>query len=121
MAGFLIISKGTEFLRVPIGCLVYVASDGNYSKVFTADGASTLVSFQLGQIEGLISGQQAGGGGTLIRVGKQLIINTDYVHRIDIAELEIVMSDCRSFSATLSASRAALQALREYLEKQQKQ
>lgn len=104
---------------MPTGRLVYVSSDGNYSQVFTADGTSTLVSFQLGQIEELIKRQQAGGEGTLLRVGKQLIINTDYVHKIDLAELRLVMSDCRGFSAGLTASRAALQALREYLEKQQ--
>lgn len=95
-----------------------MSSDGNYSEVFTADGASTLVSFQLGQVEELIKRQQAGGDGTLLRVGKQLIINTDYVHKIDLSELRLVMSDCQGFSARLTASRAALQALRDYLEKQ---
>ena len=34
----IVISKGTEFLRVPSDRLMYVSSDGNYSNVVTLDG-----------------------------------------------------------------------------------
>lgn len=51
----LLISKGTEFLRVPLDRLMYISSDGNYSNVVTLDGRSALVSMQLGQ-EGSVLG-----------------------------------------------------------------
>lgn len=53
----IVISKGTEFLRVPSDRLMYISSDGNYSNVVTLDGERRLVSLQLGQIEDLIGDQ----------------------------------------------------------------
>ena len=34
----IIISKGTELLRIPADCLMYISSDGNYSNVITTGG-----------------------------------------------------------------------------------
>ena len=48
MAKRIIISKGTELVRVPADCLMYVSSEGNYSNVVTSDGRSRLVTYQLG-------------------------------------------------------------------------
>ena len=50
MSKFIILSKGTELLRIPADRLVYVAADGNYSTVVTQDNRKTMVSLQLGQI-----------------------------------------------------------------------
>ena len=52
----IIISKGTELLRIPADRLVYISADGNYSDVVTQDNRKTMVSLQLGQIEDLIGG-----------------------------------------------------------------
>ena len=49
MAKRIIISKGTELVRVPADSLMYVSSEGNYSNVVTSDGRSRLVTYQLGR------------------------------------------------------------------------
>ena len=57
MPTHLVISKGTELLRVPLNSLMYISADGNYSIVVTKDSHKTLMSIQLGQIEALMAKQ----------------------------------------------------------------
>ena len=115
-ATHIIISKGTEFLRIPADHLVFISADGNYSNVVTRDGKSALVSFQLGQVEDLIADQLGDGGGQFIRLGRGLIINIHFVYRIDIATQQLVLSDCNGCYHELSASREVLIKLKAYME-----
>lgn len=112
----IVISKGTELLRVPQDRLMYVSSDGNYSNVFTADGRSRLICLQLGQIEDLIGDQLGDDGGNFLRLGRSLIINTDYLYLIDIAKQQLVLSDCKGSWHELTASREVLTKLKAYIE-----
>lgn len=114
--GIIVISKGTELLRVPAGRLVYVSADGNYSHVVTQDNRKQLVSFQLGQIEDLIGLQLGDAGNNFIRLGRGLIINQDFVYSIDIAKQKLVLSDCNGCCHELSASREVLTKLKAYID-----
>lgn len=116
MERVIVISKGTELLRVPAGRLVYISADGNYSNVVTLDNRSSLVAFQLGQIEDMIADQLGDAGGNFIRLGRGLIINQDYVHFIDVAKQRLVLSDCGSCRHELSASKEVLAKLKAYIE-----
>ena len=117
MPTHLVISKGTELLRVPLASLMYVSADGNYSLVVTKDSHKTLMSLQLGQIEALISEQLGSSGSVFIRAGRGLIINTDYINYIDISKQLLVLSDCEGSCHELSASREVLVKLKEYVER----
>ena len=112
----IVISKGTEFLRIPSDRLMYVSSDGNYSNVVTLDGEKRLVSLQLGQIEDLIGDQLGDHGGNFLRLGRSLIINVDYIYLIDIAKQQLILSDCAGSKHDLSASREVLIKLKAYME-----
>lgn len=116
MSRRIIISKGAELLCVPSDCLMYISSEGNYSNVVCQDGRPKLVSMQLGQIEDIIAEQMGDGGGNLIRLGRSLIINTDFIYSIDISKQSLVLSDCRGSSHELSASREVLIKLKAYIE-----
>jgi DNA-binding LytR/AlgR family response regulator len=112
----IIISKGTEFLRVPQDKLVYISSEGNYSNVVTVDNRQRLVTYQLGQLEGMI-GEQLGSNDTnFLRIGRSLIINIDYIYLIDISKQQLVLSDCAGCYHELSASREVLIKLKAYME-----
>lgn len=111
-----VISAGTELLRVPAARLVYIEADGNYSHVVTQDGHRKMVSFQLGQLEDLIADQLGEAGGHFVRLGRKLIINTDYLYSIDISRQSVVLSDCRQFRKELSASREVLARLKAYVD-----
>lgn len=112
----IVISKGTELLRVPASRLMYISSDGNYSHVVTQDGKERLVSLQLGQIEDIIGDQLGDTGGNFLRLGRGLIINTDYIYLIDVARQQLILSDCAGSWHELSASREVLVKLKAYVE-----
>ena len=112
----LVISRGTEQLRVPAERLIYIAADGNYSYVVTQDGRKAMVSFQLGQIEDMIDEQLGEAGSRFSRMGRGLIINMDYVYSIDISKQTVVLSDCLHFRHELSASREVLIKLKAYID-----
>ena len=112
----LIISKGTEMLSVPVERLVYISSDGNYSKVVTQDHRHRIVSYQLGQVASLIEEQIGDAASRFSRLGRCLIVNLDFVFFIDISKQVLILSDCLNFYEELSAPREALIKLKAYLE-----
>lgn len=112
----IIISKGTELLRVPADCLMYVEADGNYSTVVTTDGHRKLVTYQLGQIQDAINAQIDENESKFMRLGRGLIINRDYVYFVDIAKQELVLSDFHGNYYNLSASKEVLTKLKLYIE-----
>jgi len=119
MPGILVISKGTELLRVPTENLVYIKADGNYCHVHTRFGKEQMVSFQLGQIEDMIEDQLGKDGINFIRLGRGLIVNTDFVYFIDITRQCLVLSDCVSCffdGEDLKASRDVLIKLKAYID-----
>ena len=115
MSKTIVISKGTELFRIPADRLVYAKAEGNYSTVVTQDNRKTMVSLQLGQIEDLI-GDQIGEESNFIRLGRGLVINTDFIFSIDTTKQRIVLSDCHGCYHDLPASREALINFKAYLE-----
>lgn len=113
----IVITKGTELLRVPADRLMYVSSDGNYSNVVTQDGKSRLVCLQLGQLEDIIGKQAGDADNVFLRIGRSLIINTAYIYLIDISKQQLVLSDCCGSYHELSASREVLVKLKAFIEK----
>lgn len=116
MKKYLIISKGTELLRVPVEHLVYIQADGNYSHVVTRNGRKALVSFQLGQIEDIIEEQLGEGGDSFLRIGRGLIINSTFIYQIDIAKQHLILSDGDACYHELTASKEVLTKLKVWIE-----
>ena len=112
----IVISKGTELLRIPAHRLVYISADGNYSNVVTQDNRARIVSFQLGQLEDLIGDQLGDKGYNFVRLGRSLIINRDFIHWIDVSKQMIILSDCAGCYHELTASREVLIKLKAYLD-----
>jgi len=116
MKGFLTLSNSKEILHIPSDNIIYVAADGNYSKIVVANGNKCLVTMQLGDIEDKMNEQLGTDGRHLVRIGKSLIINMRYLFFINPAEKKLVLSDGKSVYISLSASKEALQKLKTYLE-----
>lgn len=109
-------STTSELLQVPAGAVAYVKAAGNYSSIITADGVEHVLTLQIGQIERRIAGMTEAGDRRFIRIGKSLIVNSDFISFINVTRQRLVLSDCRTFSHELSASREALKSLKEVLE-----
>ena len=116
MRRYIIISRGTELLRIPADSLMFVSSDGNYSNITTEDGRTKLVTIQLGQIEDILQEQLSDAESNFLRLGRSLIINTNYIYFIDISKQELILSNCKGSYHVLSASREVLIKLKAYME-----
>lgn len=111
MSKQLYISRGTETVYIPIDQVLYFEADGNYTSVVTRDGRERVFTYQLGEIAKIIQRLLGKDGFRLVRVGRSLIVNLEYVHVIDIAEQALVISDCAGRYYELSASQEALKEL----------
>jgi DNA-binding LytR/AlgR family response regulator len=118
MAKQLIISTANDLVQIAPEHIVYISSDGNYSTLVQADGEMRMVTYQLGQVEKMISDQLGKDAGKLfIRIGKSIIVNRSYVYYINVSRQKLTLSDIRTFSHTVSASKEALKQLKEEIEK----
>ena len=113
----LVISTSIDLVRIAPEKIVYIASDGNYSTLVQTDNEVRMLSYQLGQIEKMISSQLGSDNHIFIRIGKSLIINRLYIYYINIPKQKLIMSNISSFNHTVTASKEALKQLKELLEK----
>jgi DNA-binding LytR/AlgR family response regulator len=116
----LTISTSIDLVRIAPDRIVYISADGNYSRLVQADNEERVLSYQLGQIEKMISSQLGSEGNVFIRIGKSLIINRSYINYINIPKQKLVLSDVTSFSHSVTASKEALKELKELIEKEAK-
>lgn len=116
MKDVLLISKGSELVRVPLHNLVFIQASANYSELVTVNGKRTLVSFQLGQIEDLIEEQLGEDKGDFLRIGRGLIINSTYIFHIDVTRQKLVLSDGDRCWFELNASKEVLGKLKTWIE-----
>lgn len=109
----------TELIRIPSAAVVFITADGNYSAITVADGSEYVLTMQLGQIEKRIAEMVDDDDNRFIRIGKSLIVNREFITFINPARQKITLSDCRTFRRDVSASREALKALKELIEKEE--
>lgn len=115
----LIFTTTTEIVRVPADSVVFITADGNYSAITLADGETFVLTLQLGQIERRIAEMLDKDDHRFIRIGKSLIVNRDFIAFIHPVRQRMILSDCRNFRHEVSASKDALKALKELLEKEE--
>ena len=117
MQEYLVISTSVDLMRAASEDIVFISSDGNYSSFVFTYGESRVVTMQLGQVERLLAEQLPHSGANFIRIGKSLIINRTFISYINLTKQQLVLSDGRSTSHSLTASRDALKQLKELMEK----
>lgn len=117
MNRYLVFSTASEIVRVPADALVFVTADGNYSSITMVDGERYVLTLQLGQIEKHIAAMLESTDNRFIRIGKSLIVNRDFIAFINPQRQKMILSDCRTFRHEVSASKDALRALKELIEK----
>lgn len=115
----LVFTTSAEMVRLPSDCVVYVSADGNYSAVTTADGESYVLTLQLGQVERRIAEMLDKDDRRFIRIGKSLIVNRDFIAFIHPGRQKMTLSDGRTFRHEVTASKEALKALKEFLEREE--
>lgn len=119
MGKILLFITSTELIRVSTDAVVYIGADGNYSSIKTVDGNEYVLTQQLGQMEKRISEMVEHDDNRFIRIGKSLIVNREFITFINPARQKMILSDDRNFRFELSASKEALKALKDLIEKEE--
>ncbi|MDE6384041.1 MAG: LytTR family transcriptional regulator [Paramuribaculum sp.] len=114
----LVFNTTTEIVRIPFDAVVYIVAGGNYSTLYTIDAGEYVVTLQLGHVEDHLAECLSEADNRFIRIGKSLIVNRDFIVFIHPQRKKLVLSDCRTFHHELSASKDALKALKELIEKE---
>lgn len=117
---FLVISTTTDLVRIAPERIVFISSDGNYCNLVQTDNETRMLTFQLGQIENMIHDQLGTEGNPFIRLGRNLIINRDYIYYINVQNQKLILSDASRFTHTVSASKEGLKQIKELIEKEVK-
>lgn len=113
----LIISTVNELVRVKSERVVYINSDGNYSTMVLHDKSEHVFTMNLAHCQQLIEDQLGKEAETFIRLGKQLIINREYIFKINVNKQTLMMADMAlNHVFTLSASKEALRQLKIFME-----
>ena len=113
----IIISNTNELLRLKPERVVYIESDGNYSTMVLHDKTEHIFTMNLAHCQELIEQQMGKEAERFIRIGKQLIVNKEYIFKVNVNKQQLIMSDMALNQAfTLSASKEALKQLKTYLE-----
>lgn len=113
----IVISTMNELVRVCPERIVYIGSDGNYSTMVLHDKTEQVFSFNLSHFQQIIEKQMKEEAALFIRIGKSLIINREYIYKINISRQLLVLADMKiEHTFALSASKEALRQLKQLLE-----
>lgn len=117
MEDYLIISNTTFLLRVAAQQIAYICSDGSYSVLKLVDGDEYTFSFNLAVFEKKIVGQLPDSAHLFARIGRNYIINSQYIFSINtnIAEL-ILYNHGFKEKFTLHVSKEPLKQLKTILD-----
>lgn len=118
----IVISNTNELVRVAPERVVYFASDGNYSTMVLHDMSEYVFTMNLAHCQELLERQLGHDASTFIRIGKQLIVNREYIYKINLNRQKLILSDILlTQDFELSASREALKQLKALLESEVKE
>ena len=108
------ITTNSEIIRIPTDEIIFIKGDGNYSDIFLANGKKENV---ISQLHDLMDKLTTLNYNPFYRVGKSLIINRDYIFKVNPGLQRIILSNSRlEKDILIKASKDALKNLKEKLE-----
>lgn len=108
------ITTNSEIIRIPTDEIIFIKGDGNYSDIFLANGKKENV---ISQLHDLMDKLTTLNYNPFYRVGKSLIINRNYVFKVNLGLQRIILSNSRlEKDILIKASKDALKKLKEKLE-----
>ena len=108
------ITTNSEIIRIPTDEIIFIKGDGNYSDIFLANGKKENV---ISQLHDLMDKLTTLNYNPFYRVGKSLIINRDYVFKVNPGLQRIILPNSRlEKDILIKASKDALKNLKEKLE-----
>ncbi len=93
MPKYLILSNSNEIVRILPDRIAYVSADGNYCTMVLIDGEKHMFSFNLATFERHVSQQLHSGIQTLVRLGRELIVNKKHIYYINVSRQKLILLD----------------------------
>jgi len=90
---YLILHNNYFLLRITAAQMAYVSSDGSYSILKLTSGEEHTFSFNLSTMERQMEKQLGNEAHRFIRLGRGLIVNSQYIHSINLTHQELVLYD----------------------------
>ena len=113
------ITTNSEIIRIPTDEIIFIKGDGNYSDIFLANGKKENV---ISQLHDLMDKLTALNYSPFYRVGKSLIINRDYIFKVNPGLQRIILSNSHlEKDILIKASKDALKNLKEKLETEEEE
>ena len=104
------ITTNSEIIRIPTVEIIFIKGDGNYSDIFLANGKKENV---ISQLHDLMDKLTVLNYNPFYRVGKRLIINRDYIFKVNPGLQRIILSNSRlEKDILIKASKDALKKLK---------
>ena len=112
------ITTNSEIIRIPSDEIVFIKGDGNYSNIFLSNGKKENVISQLHNVMDKLSDFDYC---PFYRVGKSLIVNRDFIFKVNPGLQKLILSNSRlEKDILITASKEALKDLKEKLENEGK-
>lgn len=115
------IVSSSRLVRIPVNYIVYIEADGNYCDIYLHGNIIINVTLQLGQVITQIQEQLPDFKHLFARVGKSMVVNSNYIVDIDLIEKNILLVDSKYHQYSKKASRDALKEVKEQLEQRVQQ
>ncbi len=111
----IVFNSRDEFIKLEIDKIVYLESEGNYTNIVMTNSLKYMVRLNLGETERALAEQLAEEASIFIRIGKQHIVNKNFISSINILKQRLILSDYVLFVYRLDISREALKRLKELM------
>jgi len=115
VSNYIYFNSRDELLRIDLKRVAYFEADGNYTKIVSINGLSSMVLLNLGKMEAFISLRSKEENRMFARIGKRFIVNLSFIYSLNLLKQELILSDQRFFTEKISISKDALKKLKELL------
>ncbi len=112
---YIIFNSRDELFKLKVDKIAYFESQGNYTNIVMTNDLQYLVRLNLGETERALAFQLGDAAMNFARIGKQHIVNKNFISSINVLKQRLVLSDYERFTYRLDVSREALKRLKELM------
>ena len=116
MSRYIPFSTRSDFYRISIDRIVFIAADKNYTSIQLSNGKTIVFTLSLQKMQSYIVDILGDDARIFVRVGKSYIVNLSYIYHIDHNKRKLVLyADKESAEFTLSMSAESLRLLHDLM------
>jgi len=115
---FIVFNGRDELNRIEFAKIVYFQADGNYTTIVTNNKLKISIGLNLSQMEKNLAAKLGANAGIFMRIGRSIIINTNYLCQINVLKQTIILTDYQNFTFKVGVPRDALKQVKNLVASQ---